>query len=104
MISSQVPLAVVSKTLRHSKLSIKVDTYGHLVPHAAQQAVDAISDALTTTERPGPRDAVIVRPHRDHIPARRHPAMQIQEHGRTDNQRVDLHQPGDPRSGDEEWS
>jgi DNA-binding transcriptional ArsR family regulator len=38
MISSQVPLAMVSKTLRHSKLSITVDTYGHLVPSAAQPA------------------------------------------------------------------
>jgi integrase len=50
MISSQVPLALASKTLRHSKLSITVDTYGHLVPYAAQQAVDAIADALTAAE------------------------------------------------------
>ncbi len=50
MISSQVPLAMASKTLRHSKLSITVDTYGHLVPYAAQQAVDAIADALAAAE------------------------------------------------------
>jgi hypothetical protein len=36
MISSQVPLAMAPKTLRRSKLSITVDTYGHLVPYAAQ--------------------------------------------------------------------
>ena len=51
MISSQVPLAMASKTLRHSKLSITVDTYGHLVPYAAQQAVDAIAEALADAER-----------------------------------------------------
>ena len=45
MISSQVPLAMASKTLRHSKLSITVDTDGHLVPYAAQQAVDAIAES-----------------------------------------------------------
>jgi integrase len=50
MISSQVPLTMASKTLRHSKLSITVDTYGHLVPYAAQQAVDAIADALAAAE------------------------------------------------------
>jgi integrase len=50
MISSQVPLAMASKTLRHSKLSITVDTYGHLVPYAAQQAVDAIAEALAAAE------------------------------------------------------
>lgn len=67
MIGSQVPLAIVSKTLRHSKLSITVDTYGHLDPHAAQQAVDAISDALTAAERPNPpahrQAATTLRPH-----------------------------------------
>jgi integrase len=50
MISSQVPLAMASKTLRHSKLSITVDTYGHLVPYAAQQAVDAIAEALAAAD------------------------------------------------------
>ncbi|GAA4548353.1 hypothetical protein GCM10023175_34420 [Pseudonocardia xishanensis] len=50
MISSQVPLAMASKTLRHSKISTTVDIYGHLVPYAAQQAVDAIAAALTAAE------------------------------------------------------
>jgi hypothetical protein len=36
--------------LRHSKLSITVDTYGHLMPYATQQAVDAIADALAAAE------------------------------------------------------
>lgn len=50
MISSQVPLAMASKTLRHSKISTTVDIYGHLVPYAAQQAVDAIAAAITAAE------------------------------------------------------
>jgi HEAT repeat protein len=41
---------MASKTLRHSKLSITVDTYGHLMPYATQQAVDAIADALAAAE------------------------------------------------------
>jgi hypothetical protein len=41
---------MASKTLRHSKLSITVDTYGHLVPYAAPQAVDAIAEALAAAE------------------------------------------------------
>ncbi|MCD9588821.1 site-specific integrase [Streptomyces sp. 8ZJF_21] len=32
MISSRVPLAVVSKTLRHSTLATTVNLYGHLLP------------------------------------------------------------------------
>jgi hypothetical protein len=90
MISSQVPLAVVSKTLRHSKLSITVDTYGHLVPHAAQQAVDAISDALTAVERPIPparcQTATKMRPHGSK------PSLNglVRLHDRTDDQMLDL--------------
>ncbi|MEV6006606.1 site-specific integrase [Streptomyces sp. NPDC051976] len=45
MISSQVPLAVVSKTLRHSTLSTTVNLYGHLLPHAARDAVTALGEA-----------------------------------------------------------
>jgi hypothetical protein len=41
---------MASKTLRHSNLSITVDTYGHLMPYATQQAVDAIADALAAAE------------------------------------------------------
>jgi integrase len=104
MISSRVPLAVVSKTLRHSKLSITVDTYGHLVPHAAQQAVDAISDALTPAERPSPRHAVRLRPHCDNTPASRCRRRLARLREPSDDQMLDLRQSGDPRSSDEEWS
>ncbi|MFF7981528.1 tyrosine-type recombinase/integrase [Streptomyces sp. NPDC007901] len=51
MISSRVPLAVVSKTLRHSTLSTTVNLYGHLLPHAARDAVTAIDKALTRADR-----------------------------------------------------
>jgi integrase len=45
MISSQVPLAVVSKRLRHSTLSTTVNLYGRLLPHAARDAVTALGEA-----------------------------------------------------------
>ncbi|MFG3019422.1 tyrosine-type recombinase/integrase [Streptomyces sp. NPDC048254] len=51
MISSRVPLAVVSKTLRHSTLSTTVNLYGHLLPYAARDAVTAIDKALARADR-----------------------------------------------------
>ena len=45
MISSQVPLAVVSKTLRHSTLATTVNIYGHLLPQAARALADALDHA-----------------------------------------------------------
>ena len=50
MLSSQVPLAMASKTMRHSTLSTTTEIYGHLLPHVAHQAVDAIDAALTAAE------------------------------------------------------
>jgi integrase len=50
MLSAQVPLAITSKTMRHSTLSTTTEIYGHLLRHAAHQAVDAIDLALTTAE------------------------------------------------------
>jgi site-specific recombinase XerD len=51
MITSGVPLASVSKTLRHTTLSTTVDIYGHLTRQAAQDAVDATAAALDAAER-----------------------------------------------------
>ncbi|GLI01060.1 site-specific integrase [Phytohabitans aurantiacus] len=69
MIASGVPLAMVSKTLRHSTFSTTVDIYGHLTRQAAQGAVDATATALEAAERtargtpPGRRShATILRP------------------------------------------
>jgi integrase len=50
MLSSQVPLPMASKTMRHSTLSTTTEVYGHLLRHVAQQAVDAIDTALTSAE------------------------------------------------------
>jgi len=52
MISSEVPLAMVSKTLRHSTLSTTVNIYGHLLPHAARDAVTALCQALEDASPP----------------------------------------------------
>lgn len=46
MISQGVPLAIVSKMLRHSRVSITADLYGHLTREAAVQAADAMGGAL----------------------------------------------------------
>jgi integrase len=52
MLASQVPLAMASKTMRHSTLSTTTEVYGHLLRHVAQQAVGAIDTALTSAENP----------------------------------------------------
>jgi integrase len=71
MIASGVPLAMVSKTLRHSTLSTTVDIYGHLTRQAAQNAVDATATALDKAERKARRSpsgtrssATTLRPQR----------------------------------------
>ncbi|KJS62216.1 tyrosine-type recombinase/integrase [Streptomyces rubellomurinus] len=46
MIAAGIPLAVVSKTLRHSNLAITVDLYGHLLKESADDAVKALAAAL----------------------------------------------------------
>jgi hypothetical protein len=51
MIAAGVPLAMVSRTLRHSTLATIVDIYGHLTRQAAQDAVNATAKALNHAER-----------------------------------------------------
>ncbi|MFJ7244281.1 tyrosine-type recombinase/integrase [Kitasatospora sp. NPDC098652] len=46
MIAEDVPVAVVSKTLRHSTLAITINLYGHLLKDSADQAVNALARAL----------------------------------------------------------
>lgn len=46
MITAGVPLALVSKTLRHSRVGITVDLYGHLTEEAAQAAADSLGAVL----------------------------------------------------------
>ncbi|WP_432010311.1 tyrosine-type recombinase/integrase [Streptomyces cucumeris] len=49
--TADVPLIVVSKTLRHSTLSTTANIYSHLTPQAARTAVNAIDATLTTAEQ-----------------------------------------------------
>jgi len=53
MLSSQVPLAMASKTMRHSTLSTTTEIYGHLLRQVGRDTVTAIDAALTAT--PGER-------------------------------------------------
>lgn len=46
MVAAGVPMAIVSKMLRHSSIGITVDTYGHLSEETARTASDAIGALL----------------------------------------------------------
>jgi hypothetical protein len=46
MWTAGVPMAIVSKMLRHSSIGITVDTYGHLSEDTARTASDAMAAAL----------------------------------------------------------
>jgi hypothetical protein len=54
-----VPLAIVSKTMRHKTLATRVDIYGHLTRQAAQDGVDATSAALDAADRRSPTCALL---------------------------------------------
>ncbi len=57
MIAAGVPLALVSKTLRHSRVGITADLYSHLTREAALAATDslgAVLDAATADLANGP--------------------------------------------------
>lgn len=64
MIAAGVPLALVSKTLRHSKVGITSDIYGHLTREAASAAADSLGDVLdAATAAHAARTATTLRPH-----------------------------------------
>lgn len=46
MIAEDIPVAAVSKTMRHSTLAITVNLYGHLLKDSVDEAVKALSSAL----------------------------------------------------------
>jgi len=50
MIAAGVPLSIVSKTLRHSTVSITADVYSHMTADIAREAVDAMAAALDAAE------------------------------------------------------
>ncbi|MCC9311589.1 tyrosine-type recombinase/integrase, partial [Kitasatospora sp. RB6PN24] len=63
MIAMGIPIAVVSKTLRHTTLAITINLYGHLLKDSADEAVKALSTALDQADaqqhvnRTGPESA-----------------------------------------------
>ncbi len=46
MIAEGIPIAIVSKTLRHATLATAINLYGHLFKDSADQAVNALARAL----------------------------------------------------------
>ncbi len=46
MIAENIPIAVISKTLRHSTIATTINLYGHLLKDSADQAVLALAQAL----------------------------------------------------------
>ena len=50
MIAMDVPLAIVSKTLRHATLATTINLYGHLFKDSADQAVQALANALNQAD------------------------------------------------------
>ncbi|MDP9460865.1 MAG: site-specific integrase [Actinomycetota bacterium] len=67
MLTAGVPLALVSKKLRHSKVGITSDLYGHLTHEAAQAAADSLGGVLDAATARLPegrprRDATTLRP------------------------------------------
>ncbi|MFI9811352.1 tyrosine-type recombinase/integrase [Saccharothrix variisporea] len=51
MLNSRVPLAVISRAMRHSNLSTTTEVYGHLLRHVAHDAVDVIANALHAADQ-----------------------------------------------------
>lgn len=69
MISSGVPLALVSKTLRHSRIGITADLYGHLTEEAAHAAAIGLESVLNAAKAERDSEAAMhrettVRQHR----------------------------------------
>jgi len=50
MLNHGIPLLIVSKRLGHSKVSITLDTYGHLLPGMQQETADFIDGLVTPLE------------------------------------------------------
>jgi len=68
-LTNGVPLALVSKTLRHSQVGITANLYGHLTQEAAHAAADSLGGALDAAAAKmladrSVQDATTLRPHR----------------------------------------
>ncbi|MGW7441961.1 tyrosine-type recombinase/integrase [Kitasatospora sp. NPDC054795] len=63
MIAENIPIAVISKTLRHSTIATTINLYGHLLKDSADQAVLALAQALDRaaagrSRTPGPGEVL----------------------------------------------
>ena len=63
MIAGGVDIAVVSKRLGHSQISVTADLYSHLIARVGRQAADAAEGLVPARRRPGHR----ARPHCAHM-------------------------------------
>jgi len=61
MISSGVPLPLVSKTLRHSRIGITADLYGHLTEEAAHAAAIGLESVLNAAKAERDSEAAMHR-------------------------------------------
>ena len=50
MLNHGIPVLIVAKRLGHSKVSITLDTYGHLLPGMEQEIADFIDELITPIE------------------------------------------------------
>jgi integrase len=50
MVNHNIPIIVVSRRLGHSKVSIKLDIYAHLIPEMQEGAAELIDDLITPVE------------------------------------------------------
>jgi integrase len=50
LLNNGVPVIVVSKMLGHSKVSVTMDTYGHLIPMMQDMATQVMADLVTPVE------------------------------------------------------
>jgi hypothetical protein len=50
MLNHDIPVLVVSRTLGHSRPSITLDVYGHLIPSAQAEVAEKMDELITPVE------------------------------------------------------
>jgi len=50
MLNHGIPVLIVAKRLGHSKVSVTLDTYGHLLPGMEQETANFIDGLITPIE------------------------------------------------------
>lgn len=51
LIAQNVHLSIVKEVLRHSRISVTADIYGHVLPPTMRSALDGLDTALGTLEQ-----------------------------------------------------